>query len=150
MVECDLAKVEVAGSNPVSRFFPKQHFLASLWRGFVSARRGPSSPGRWFLPERRGLSTERDMFSLHALRCRLNDVGSRQNGFSSRLNNICCRLSGLGWSPNRISSSERTLPVAEPVKGWATRFSSCRQGEAKEHADFLNGWRNKVMSGQIF
>ena len=31
MVECDLAKVEVAGSNPVSRsiFFPPMRFTAS-------------------------------------------------------------------------------------------------------------------------
>ena len=40
MVECDLAKVEVAGSNPVSR---SRHFAAlafafsHAWRGFLAS-----------------------------------------------------------------------------------------------------------------
>jgi hypothetical protein len=36
VVECDLAKVEVAGSNPVSR---SSHYVAlAFWRGFFAWR----------------------------------------------------------------------------------------------------------------
>jgi hypothetical protein len=40
VVECDLAKVEVAGSNPVSRSIKSENFLLALAVARVYALRG--------------------------------------------------------------------------------------------------------------